>query len=282
LKRDTVVEIYDTLSTEGLLHHNPIWNLTRFGWAYSSWVQPVERQINSIVHPVPASGFWAQVSVPYAELRTKPADGATLVHRLYYSSAHLVVAHVEDTAGDVWYQLRDDLSPSAPQYVRAEGLRRIPPEDMTPISPDVEDKRLEVDIQQQRLSAYENDTLVFSTRCATGARFNVEGLGLVDFTTPRGEFTVIRKRPRRHMMGFQERSDGYDLPGVPFPTYFTASGVAIHGTYWHNDYGRQRSHGCVNVTPAAAQWVYRWSRPVTAYEDALVEVKSGGTPIVVV
>ena len=155
----------------------------------------------------------------------------------------------------------------------------IPPEELTAVSPDVEDKRIEVDTKQQMVYAYESGTLVFSTPCSSGARFNVDGLGLVDFTTPHGEFTVIRKRPRRHMVGFQERSDGYDLPGVPFPTYLTPSGVAIHGAYWHNDFGRARSHGCVNVLPDAAQWFYRWTRPVTAYEDALLEVKDGGTPI---
>lgn len=279
--RDTVIHLLDSISTEGLMAHNPVWNLTHAGWVYSSWVQPVERRRNSVVRDVPESGFWAQVSVPYAELRAKPSAKAARLYRLYYSSVHLVIARIEDEAGQSWYQLRDDQYPNAPQYVRAEGLRLIPPEEMTPLSPEVEDKRIEVDTQQQMLYAYENGTSVFSTRCATGARFNVDGLGLVDFTTPHGEFTVIRKRPRRHMVGFQERSDGYDLPGVPFPTYFTPAGVAIHGTYWHNDYGRQRSHGCVNVPPDAAQWVYRWTRPVTAYEDALVEIKDGGTPILV-
>jgi len=279
LKRDTVVEIYDAISTEGLMRHNPIWNLTRFGWAYSSWVQPVERKLNPVVRDVPEKGFWAQVSVPYAEMRSKPNNKAALLYRLYYSSVHLVSARIEDEWGQAWYQLRDDQYPAALQYVRAEGLRMIPPEEMTPLAPDVEDKRIEVDTQQQMVYAYESGTLVFSTRCSTGARFNVDGLGLVDFTTPKGEFTVIRKRPRRHMIGFQERSDGYDLPGVPFPTYLTASGVAIHGAYWHNDFGRARSHGCVNVLPEAAQWFYRWTRPVAAYEDALLEVKDGGTPI---
>ena len=281
LKRDTVVEIYDAISTEGLMRHNPIWNLTRFGWAYSSWVQPVERQLNSIVRDVPEKGFWGQVSIPFAELRSKPSDKAALLYRLYYSSVHLVVARIEDELGQVWYQLRDDQYPNALQYVRADGLRRIAPQEMTPLSPEVEHKRIEVDTGQQMVYAYEDGTLVFSTQCSSGARFNVDGLGLVDFTTPHGEFSVVRKRPRRHMIGFQERSDGYDLPGVPFPTYLTASGVAIHGAYWHNDFGRARSHGCVNVRPDAAQWFYRWTRPVTAYEDALLEVKEGGTPIVV-
>ncbi len=281
LRRDTVVEIYDAISTEGLMRHNPIWNLTRFGWAYSSWVQPVERRLSPVVHHVPENGFWAQVSVPYAEMRAKPNDKATLLYRLYYGSVHLVIARIEDEAGQVWYQLRDDQYPNASQYVRAKGLHPILPDEMTPLSPDVEDKSIEVDTKQQMVYAYENGALVFSTRCSTGAWFTVDGLGLVDFTTPIGTFPVIRKRPRRHMMGFQERSDGYDLPGVPFPTYLTASGVAIHGTYWHNDFGRRRSHGCINVLPDAARWIYRWTRPVAAYEDALLEVKEGGTPIVV-
>jgi hypothetical protein len=93
----------------------------------------------------------------------------------------------------------------------------------------------------------EGDTLVYTARCATGAAFSVEGVGFVDFTTPIGEHTVVRKRPSRHMHGFEGRSDEYDLPGVPFCTYFTEAGVAVHGAYWHNDFGHQRSHGCVNV-----------------------------------
>ncbi|MEJ2353252.1 MAG: L,D-transpeptidase, partial [Anaerolineales bacterium] len=51
------------------------------------------------------------------------------------------------------------------------------------------------------------------------------------------------------------------------------SGIAFHGTYWHNDYGRPRSHGCINLTSRAAKWIYRWTLPVVppdqqrVYED---------------
>ena len=68
-------------------------------------------------------------------------------------------------------------------------------------------------------------------------------------------------------------ANGYDLPGVPWNSYITESGIAIHGTYWHNYYGRPRSHGCINLTPQAAKWVFLWTMPfvppdeVKIYED---------------
>jgi lipoprotein-anchoring transpeptidase ErfK/SrfK len=281
LTRDEVLEIYGALDTEGLIAHNPAWFLTKYGWVYSSWVQPVKQELNPVEWRVPALGFWAQVTVPFAEMRAAPNDKAYRLYRLYYSSVHLVVDRVVDDQGDVWYQLKDDLYPGVKEYVRAEGLRRILPSELTPISPRAKDKRLEVNLKDQKLYAYEGDTLVYTARCATGAAFKVEGVGFVDFTTPIGEHTVVRKRPSRHMQGFLGRADEYDLPGVPFCTYFTELGVAVHGAYWHNDFGHQRSHGCVNVLADDAKWVYRWSMPVADYGETLVVVEEGGTPVIV-
>ena len=51
----------------------------------------------------------------------------------------------------------------------------------------------------------------------------------------------------------------YDLPGVPWDLYFTHQGAAIHGTYWHENFGKQSSHGCVNLPPAQAEKLYRWA-----------------------
>jgi lipoprotein-anchoring transpeptidase ErfK/SrfK len=69
------------------------------------------------------------------------------------------------------------------------------------------------------------------------------------------------------MVGGEQINDMYDLPGVPWCLFFSLSGAAIHGTYWHNDYGHPRSHGCVNVTTDAARWVYRWATPTTPYSE---------------
>lgn len=279
--RDDVLPIYDTISAEGLASYNPIWNLTNNGWVYSSWVQPVQRLINPVVRDVPATGFWAEVSVPYTEMRSDPNDSAHKLYRLYYGSVHLVIAQVTDALGQAWYQIKDDQVPARQEFVPAEFLRRIPPEEMTPITPDITDKRIEVNLKDQMLYAYENDRQVFSARCATGTTFTIEDAGFVDFRTAPGSYTVIRKRPSRHMIGFVGRPDMYDLPGVPFCTYFTAEGAAIHGAYWHNDFGHPRSHGCVNVPPEVAKWFYRWSQPAAPYAEPALEVKSGGTPIIV-
>lgn len=281
LSRDDVLDIYDEFNAEGLMAHNPVWYLTRYGWAYSSWVQPVKREPNPVTEHVPDSGFWAQVTVPYVDMRAAPNDKAYRLYRLYYSSVHLVIDRVVDDSGDIWYQLKDDEYPAVKEYVRAEGLRRILPGELTPISPRAKDKRIEISLKDQKLYAYEGDTLAYTARCATGARFTIEDIGLVDFTTPIGEHAVVRKRPSRHMHGYPGRADAYDLPGVPFCTYFTEPGVAVHGAYWHNDFGHPRSHGCVNVLAEDARWVYRWSMPVVDYEQDLLVVEEGGTPVIV-
>jgi lipoprotein-anchoring transpeptidase ErfK/SrfK len=93
---------------------------------------------------------------------------------------------------------------------------------------------------------------------------------------------VLYQRHTQRMIG-GSGDDRYDLPGIAFPVYFTWSGVAIHGTYWHNDYGRRHSHGCVNVTNEAAQWVFRWTDPPVPYDQhTLMSSPSEGTRVVVV
>ena len=67
----------------------------------------------------------------------------------------------------------------------------------------------------------------------------------------------------------------YNLPGVPWCSYFTESGAALHGTYWHNDFGRRNSAGCVNLTPANAKKLYRWTRPTAASSDRYLAADTG-------
>ncbi|MBI1854438.1 MAG: L,D-transpeptidase, partial [Chloroflexi bacterium] len=55
--------------------------------------------------------------------------------------------------------------------------------------------------------------------------------------------------------------DDYVLAGVPYTCFFTEVGHAFHGTYWHEDFGTPKSHGCVNMRTNEAQWLFRWARP---------------------
>lgn len=71
---------------------------------------------------------------------------------------------------------------------------------------------------------------------------------------------------------------------MPWTNFFTAGGVALHGTYWHENFGFPMSHGCVNMRTEDALWVYRWSRPVSGYEQVdkkTLDVKGYGAAVVV-
>ena len=70
--------------------------------------------------------------------------------------------------------------------------------------------------------------------------------------------------------GDRAAPNSYDLPGVPWVSYFTESGISFHGTFWHNDFGHPRSHGCVNLATAAARWIYRWTLPTVPAEEIFV------------
>jgi lipoprotein-anchoring transpeptidase ErfK/SrfK len=117
-------------------------------------------------------------------------------------------------------------------------------------------KRIEVHIPEQVMIAYEYDQPVFMARIASGAIFS-NG----DYSTPTGRHQTFHKRASRHMARGNLAANGYDLPGVPWNSYITEDGIAFHGTYWHNNFGRPRSHGCINLTSQAAKWVYLWTKP---------------------
>jgi lipoprotein-anchoring transpeptidase ErfK/SrfK len=151
-------------------------------------------------------------------------------------------------------------------------MRRIPPLEMTAIAPGAAGKRIEINLKQQQLTCFQGDQPVMTTRVATGAG---------GFGTPKGDWKVRRKRPSRHMASDGEDAaagPGYDLIGVPWVSYFLA-GISFHGTYWHNDYGEPRSHGCVNMTPSAARWLYRWSEPYLEFGETQSPKPADGTPV---
>jgi lipoprotein-anchoring transpeptidase ErfK/SrfK len=134
-------------------------------------------------------------------------------------------------------------------------------EELAPISPEIsnKDKRIQVRLDNQIVIAYEYNSPVFVTPVSTGAILRVG-----TYTTPQGNFLTFYKRPSRHMAAGDIAASGFDLPGVPWVQYITDGGISFHGTFWHNDFGRPRSHGCINLSCSSAKWLYRWTFPHVA------------------
>ena len=103
---------------------------------------------------------------------------------------------------------------------------------------------IEVNLSTQMLTAWQGDVAVMHTYISSG-------LGATPTVT--GRFSIGRKYSSQRMVG-----PGYDLPGVPWVMYFYG-GYAIHGAYWHNNFGRPMSHGCVNMSIGDSQMLYNWA-----------------------
>src|SRR5688500_17595511 len=109
-------------------------------------------------------------------------------------------------------------------------------------------KWIDIDISSQTLSAYEGSRRGWSTRVSTGTS---------KYPTVKGTFRVYTKLVSTRMRGGTGK-ERYDLKNVPHTMYFYGS-YGIHGTYWHNNFGRPMSHGCVNLSRPAAKWLFNWT-----------------------
>ena len=263
---DLVVPITNTTIGSDESAYNRIWyQLEDEGYVYSGDIQPVRTVLHK-PQPIPTRGALGEVSVPYTDAYLQADHNADFIYRLYYETVHWVAGAVDSPDGAIWYRLLDDKFDRY-YYVPAKDIRLLPDAELTSVSPDVPggEKRVEVRLDEQLVIAYERGEIVFATRVSTGGK-RLSG----KYTTPVGEFSTYHKRPTRHMAAGDIASNGFDFPGVPWVLYITESGISFHGTYWHNDYGYPHSHGCINMTPQAAKWLYRWSMPVVPPDKYLI------------
>jgi lipoprotein-anchoring transpeptidase ErfK/SrfK len=267
---DGVVNVYEETIGDPRPWGNPLWLRTDDGWLQGAYVQPVGNSLNAPVLSFPSTGMLVETTVPYSQAYEVLKDGRWKPkYRFYYKTTHWVQYAFTITNGAVWYEIVDDRY-GGTYMAQAEHFRPVTAEDVTPISPGVPEKRIEVDLTRQRLVAYEGSLPVFATRIATGS---------FPGSTPIGEYRVERKQPSRHMANDFD-GDDFDLPGVPWVCFISWTGVSLHGTYWHNNYGQPQSHGCINLKPEAALWVYRWTDPFVPVEKDRLE-SDQGTRVVV-
>jgi lipoprotein-anchoring transpeptidase ErfK/SrfK len=262
---------------------NRRWIQTPRGYLPSPMVQPVRYLPNQPVSELPVSedghGMWAEVTVPYVDfVLENSAPISELLkeatrYRFYYSQLYWIDDMRTSSDGTVYYRaIEKHGSPGDVFWTPASVFRPITPEELQPIHPDVPDKRVVIDLSRQTLSCYEGENEVHFCRISSGAKYDAYGNPVEKWSTPLGDNHVInRKYVSLHMAGGSSAS-GYELLSVCWTCIFASGGVAIHSTYWHNNYGEPMSHGCVNVPPDDAKFIYLWSNPVVPYDAGKIEV----------
>lgn len=263
------------------------------GYIWASDLQPVRNLPNQPVQSLAESslgqGMWVEVSIPWVDihLENKPISPGFKIRmenglplRLYYSQILWVDQIKTDENKQVWYRVNERFGYGDLIWAVAEAFRPVTQDEMAPINLDVEDKQIVVNVEEkyQTLSCYEGKTEVYYCRISGGKKFDPEGKPLGHSATPAGPHTIWRKQVSAHMSGGTTGA-GYDLPGIGWTTLFTSDGVAVHSTFWHNNFGGElMSHGCVNAAPEDAKFVFRWSNPPVYYDPGDLYSKDTDIP----
>lgn len=184
----------------------------------------------------------------YASLRPGEAGSAESGYVTHRYDLVYIYAEAHDDKGIRWYMIGPN------QWVEEKFVAKF---DKIERPEGVEGHWVAVDLYEQTLIAYEDDTPVFATLISSG---------LPQFSTNEGTFAIWARLDRDAMSGATGAPDAYALQLVPWTMYFDG-GISLHGTYWHDDFGYRRSHGCVNLSISDARWIYEWTIKSEADED---------------
>jgi len=251
------------------------------GYIYASVLQPTRNLPNTPLAEMPAgqSGFWAEVTVPYVNLAHEGAVASPWLQdhieynfppRLYYGQV-VWIDKIRTSNGFPEYRWNEDANGRGYGYgasgeffwADGAGLKALTEEDVAPINPDVDpnEKKIAVNLDYQTLSCLEGNKEVYFCRISSGLSFDLAtGLPSDERATPVGNLLTHWKIVSLNMTDGTFQT-GYSTPAVPWNTMISGDGIAIHGAFWHNAFGEKRSHGCINVTPEDAKWIFRWTTP---------------------
>jgi len=272
------------------------WIETPEGYIWSPVIQPVKNVPNpetaNWAEINLAGGRWVEVTVPWVNVQLANSSPVSywlryrqeheLPWRLYYSQLLWVDQIKMNENGQVLLRVNEKYgNPGDVFWAPAEAFRPVLEDELTPIHPDVEGKRIVVDLTTQTLTCFEGDEEVYYCRVSTGN--NVYGVSSDKYLTPLGNFPIWGKYVSTHMAGGTAVA-GWDLPGVGWVSLFFQNGQAVHSTFWHNNFGEEMSNGCVNASPEDARWVFRWSQPQVGYSPGMTTVQgySGTTMISII
>jgi hypothetical protein len=185
----------------------------------------------------------------HADLYEKPA-GSRIHGEVRPQWEQLAVLETVEKRKHRWFRIGDG------RWVSDEDVRAPTPAPVPEgLAPN--ERWIDVDIENQVLTAYEGERPVFATIVSTG-----KGKGKSIQATPVGIHRVWVKLRSSDMDNLEdeEASRYYAIQDVPWVMFFK-KGYGLHGTFWHRSFGHVRSHGCVNLTPLDAQRLFHWSSP---------------------
>jgi Uncharacterized protein conserved in bacteria len=192
---------------------------------------------------------------------TQPSFAAPTTGKQYEKYVEFQVYQVVEAEGYEWYEAGPG------EWIPSLKSRRLV---VDPTPPEgVDNKRwISIDLYNQTLAAYEDGRLVFAALVATGSG---------ELYSDPGLYYIYEKRELELMQGSytSDRSDFYSLEGVPWTMYYNHA-QAIHGIYWPASLGFTQSHGCVNMFPGDAHWLFNWAK---LGDWVYVHDPSGETPI---
>jgi lipoprotein-anchoring transpeptidase ErfK/SrfK len=190
----------------------------------------------------PRKPFGWSSSYEQIPVKNGPGYNAADTGRLLQPYTVVQVFYTYMADGAAWDMIGPD------QWVEGRKISMVTP-NPTPPAGVSGDRWIEVNLEEQSLSVYENQRMVFATTIASG---------LEPFWTRPGLFQIYQKKETETMRN-NDPSDFYYLEDVPYTMYF--DGVrALHGAYWRTGFGFPQSHGCVNLSVGDAHWLFDWAR----------------------
>jgi hypothetical protein len=195
----------------------------------------------------PYEGLWVGEMAKAGPVKSGPASNTSTVKSWWAGRRVILYQEVADSKGTAWYRVSDP--PEAPMYVQASLVKKV-------FGVKYEDgnrfknKWINVNLAQQVVVAYENGSPVKVTLASTGK---------ASTPTNPGVQSIQWRTTSQRMRGGTPGVDYYDLPNVINVQYFNSTGEALHGAYWHDDFGHPHSHGCVNLSNPISKWFYDWA-----------------------
>ncbi len=179
---------------------------------------------------------------PSARPGEPPAKDAPLLSRY----TRLTIDEEQQVGDWMWYRVGEN------QWIEQRNVGIVKPSPRPEgVAPG--EKWIEVNLYEQTLAAYEGDRMVYATLASSGLPW---------WKTQTGLFRIWTKVKMGKMSGRSGYPDYYYLEDVPWTMYFYNS-FALHAAYWHDRFGFPHSHGCVNLAPKDAQWLFNWATPAT-------------------